>query len=115
MKIYSQSPNHVIRVAITRAGYKGAKYITLCECTQIEVREMIMRLIREQNLDPFAKGFRTRIDIREAIGGENGKSISLSFVGLDVTETFDLIINEINSINTYLKNRTNEENHTYRS
>jgi len=91
MKIYEQTPNYLVRIQIIRIE-EETQYLTLCETTPQEVEEMCKRVVESQNLSPFEKGNRTRIDIRESLGGKNGKSISISFKGLDTKKTLNLIL-----------------------
>jgi hypothetical protein len=98
MKIYQQTPNVYIRLQIVKLG-EETQYITLIETDRKEVEKMITDIITKQNLSPFQTGKMTQIMIREATGGKNGKSKSLSFRGLSTKQTLDLIVNEINKRN----------------
>jgi hypothetical protein len=93
MKIYKQIPEYIIRVQITQQG-SPAEYLSLSETTPKEVIELIKKIVLTRN-DPFAKK-RTSVNIREAQGGANGKSKSVSFHGLTPKELHDLMIKEIN-------------------
>jgi len=91
MKLYlTPEPPHLMRINIKKQGEK-TEFITLCETTQKEAFEFIKGLIEAKNISPFAKGNVTNIEIREAKGSENGKSISLSFKGLKPKEVYLLI------------------------
>lgn len=71
MKIYKPAPSFIIRVQIIRQG-EDTQYINLCDTTQKEVVEHITKVIEDQKLSVFAKGNRTRIDIRECLGVKMG-------------------------------------------
>lgn len=95
MKIYSApEPEFLIRVNIKKQGIK-TEYITLCETTQNDCLYFIKQVIEKQNISPFQKGNITNIEIREAKGAINGKSISISFRGLEPKEVHKLILNEL--------------------
>ena len=83
-----------MRLNIKKQG-EQTEFITLCETTQEKVFDFIKEVIESQNISPFTKGKVTNIEIREAKGSENGKSISLSFKGLEPKEVYSLIINNI--------------------
>jgi hypothetical protein len=95
MKIYKQpDPPHLIRINIKKQGIK-TEHVTLCETTQSECANFIIRIIEELKISPFQKGNVTNIEIREAIGSKNGKSISLSFKGLPPLNVKNLILNQL--------------------
>ena len=95
MKIYTTpEPPFLLRINIKKLGEK-TEFITLCETTQKECNDFIKGIIQKQNISPFVKGRVTNVEIMEAKGAENGKSISLSFRGLEPKEVYKLIINEI--------------------
>jgi len=95
MKIYIpfSSPT-ILRINIKKQKTK-TQFITICECTQKECYEYIKDLIEKQNISPFQTGSVTNIEIRIGIGGINGKSISLSFRGLEPIEVYELITNSL--------------------
>jgi hypothetical protein len=94
MKIYEVEPVHLVRICINKKD-EQPKYINLIETTAPEVVDMCIKLIEAQHLSIFCKGHMTRIDIREALGAKNGKSKSVSFKGLTVQETFNIIVNHV--------------------
>jgi hypothetical protein len=95
MKIYiSPDPPFLIRINIKKQGEK-TEHLTLCETTQKEVFQFIKHIIEKQNISPFQKGRLTTIEIREALGSVNLKSISLSFKGINCTNTKNLILKAI--------------------
>jgi hypothetical protein len=94
MKIYQEpEPPYLMRINIKRQLDK-TEHITLCEATQQGCYDFIKALIEKQNLSVFQTGKLTNIEIREAFGSENGKSISLSFKGLSPVNVKQLILNE---------------------
>ena len=97
MKIYNPTPDKLVRINIKKQGEK-THFITLCETTPKEVMDFVKGIIMDQRLSPFEKGKVTNIEIREAIGGKNGKSISISFKGLSPAETKFLIQTKLNLI-----------------
>jgi hypothetical protein len=95
MKIYiSPDPPFLIRINIKKQGEK-TEHLTLCETTQKEVFQFIKKLIEKQNISPFQKGRLTTIEIREALGSDNLKSVSLSFKGINCFDTKNLILKAI--------------------
>lgn len=98
MKIYEQKPTYVIRLQVTKSG-EDSEYLTLCETNPSDVERMCIELIEKQNLSPFLQGTRTSINIREAWGSKNGRSISLSFKGINPKQTIKLIKSHIKKIN----------------
>jgi hypothetical protein len=55
----------------------------------------VKNIIEAQNISPFEKGIITNIEFREAKGSVNGKSISLSFKGLEPIQVKELILNKL--------------------
>jgi hypothetical protein len=96
MKIYTEPPPpYLMRVNIKKQGEK-THIITLCETTQAEAMEHIKKVIEQQNISPFASGRVTNIEVREAQGQKNGKSISISFKGLEPETVYNLLLNSFN-------------------
>ena len=96
MKLYTPAePPYLMRLNIKKQGEK-TEFITLCETTQDEAYYFVKRLIESQNISPFVKGNVTNVEIREARGAENGKSVSLSFRGLSPIEVKSLLLKSIN-------------------
>lgn len=95
MKIYTPpEPPYLMRINIKKGGEK-TEFITLCETTQEEALAFIKGVIEKQNISPFAKGKVTNVEIREAKGTTNGKSISLSFKGLNPKKVHSLILKHL--------------------
>jgi hypothetical protein len=95
MKVYTPSePPYLMRINIKKQG-EQTEFITLCETTQEEAFNFIKGIIEKQSISPFVKGRVTNVEIREAKGSQNGKSISLSFKGLEPKEVYSLILKHI--------------------
>ena len=95
MKLYTPpEPPYLMRINIKKQGEK-TEFITLCETTQQQAFDFIKNIIESQNISPFAGGKVTNVEIREAKGKENGKSISLSFKGLKPKEVYSLILTNL--------------------
>lgn len=94
MKIFEQVVIDKVRLTIRKTGHES-QWITLCETDIYEVEKFLKKLINDQHFDAFLSGPRTGIDIREEKNSKNGKSISISFRGLDPEQTKQLIINYI--------------------
>ena len=95
MKIYNPQPINVIRVSISKSK-ETSKYINFIDTTHKEVIDNLIKFINSFNLSILNKGDRVRLDIRECLGGKNGKSRSISFVGLTVEQLHEKIINKFN-------------------
>jgi hypothetical protein len=91
MKIYNPEPLKLIRVSISKANEK-TQYINFKDTSHKEVIDNLIKLIDSFNLSVLNKGDRVRLDIRECLGGKNGKSKSISFIGLTVSELHEKII-----------------------
>ena len=91
MKIYNPEPLHLIRVSISKAKEKSM-YINFIDTSHKEVIDNLSKLVDSLNLSVLLKGDRVRLDIRECLGGKNGKSKTISFVGLNVLEVHEKII-----------------------
>lgn len=96
MKIYQHKPIHLVRLTITKLN-EETFYLNLCDTNQEEVIIKLKKIIDNEKLSVFQEGNRTRVDIRDCIGGKNGKCKSISFKGLTPKETNDLIIAKIPS------------------
>lgn len=94
MRLYKAEPAHIIRITITKQNYVGAQYINLCDTTLEKAMLFVKKVIEEQKISPFEKGKVTSINFRDCIGSKNGKSQSLSFKGLSVDETYELIMSK---------------------
>jgi len=95
MKIYTPAePQLLMRINIKKQG-SATEYLTLTEITQQECYDFIKSIIKKQSISPFEKGKVTNIEIREALGSKNKKSVSLSFKGIEPKEVLRLITNHI--------------------
>lgn len=91
MKIYNPAPIKLIRVSISKAKEK-CMYINFIDTTHKQVIDELIKLVDSLNLSVLLRGDRVRLDIRECVGGKNGKSRTISFVGLNVLELHEKII-----------------------
>lgn len=96
MKIYNKKPEKLVRIQISRQEQQ-THYITFCETSLDEVVQMCYKLLGTVKVDAFASSKKVSIMCREAEGGINLKSKSISFRGLSTIETYNLIINYVNS------------------
>lgn len=95
MKIYKEPPPpYLMRINIKRQGDE-TQHLTLCETSQNQCYEFIKKEIEKQKLSVFQSGRVTNIEIREGLGSENGKSISLSFKGLSPMEVKEILHDSI--------------------
>lgn len=96
MKIYDPQPDLLVRIQIAKSLEK-TYYLTLCETTRKDVINFCKELIKKQRLDPFSKGPKTSINVRDAIGGKNLKSETISFHGLSTEKTYEIIYKKLKS------------------
>lgn len=127
MKIYIRhEPAYLVRLQICKAG-SDTQYLTLYSTTPEQVFDMLKKIVEEKNISPFLRDKRTSVNVREAKGGKNGKSTSLSFVGITPVEMMKLIIkyikdnydqspesitltqNDVALIQTYLKTKWDDD------
>lgn len=95
MKIYKPQPIDLVRLQIARKG-EDTKYLTFCETTLAEAKEIIKNLIAYNvKPNPFESKKRTSLNFREALGGKNGKGETISFFGLSTNETEAIILNHL--------------------
>jgi hypothetical protein len=57
-----------------------------------KVSDFIEQKISQIKINPFSKGYRTIIMVRNSISGKNKSGKSISFLGLSTKETWDLIV-----------------------
>ena len=93
MKIYNPKPVYLIRVSISKVKEKSM-YINFIDASHKEVIDNLSKLVDSLNLSVLLKGDRVRLDIRECLGGKNGKSKTISFVGLTIAEVHKKIIRQ---------------------
>ncbi len=91
MKIYDPKPIKFIRLEISKIG-EETFYIPLIETDKEEVKKMLEEIILQQQISPFVGGKKTKICVREALGGVNGKSESVSFYGIGTEKINNLIV-----------------------
>jgi hypothetical protein len=98
MKIKTLTPVKKVNISFVRLG-EPTEYLCLENTTLKEVERACRDAIVLQEVNPFFKGLSTRINIREAVKGVNGKSKSISFKGLSPAKTKDVIASFIKSQN----------------
>ena len=108
MKIYTPEVKILVRLQISRQGEKS-KYLSFIDTTLENAQNEIMDLIKlklKDDIDPFKIQKRTSLAFRDAVGKDNLKSSSKSFIGLSVEETYEEIINHFkkNDIDEYIEN-----------
>jgi|688.fasta_scaffold285132_3 hypothetical protein len=91
MKLYKHEPKSLIRVALTKKEHESI-YLTFSETTPEQCLKNIEDLLSKIKVSPIQEKFMTRIDIRHAIGGSNGKSMSISLKGITPKEIEGLFI-----------------------
>jgi len=91
MKIYKHEPKELVRVCISKRGSESI-YLTFSDTNIEECYSNIAQLLSEIKVSALQEKYVTRIDLRKAVGGSNGKSISLSLKGLTPNEIESLLI-----------------------
>ena len=91
MKIYEPKPQRIIRVTISRKN-EPSEYLNFIETDHKTVIDELDKFIYSFNFSAENKDDRTRLDIRECIGGTNGKSKSISFIGMSPKKIKEEII-----------------------
>lgn len=92
MKEY-KIPKLLIRLSIKKQG-EQTRYLTLCDTSLSEV-EMFVRNVMQKHVYPFETGKVTSVVIRESINGVNGKSVSVSFKGVNPEYTLQFLRDEL--------------------
>lgn len=90
MIIYNPKPIEIIRLSILKKDEK-TEYVNFIKVKHNECIEKVKELLINQNLDQFQRGPSTRIDFRHCVGSENGKSVSISFKGINPSEVKKLL------------------------
>lgn len=94
MKIFVHEPKNLIRLMITRKN-DLTEYLSIVDATQQEVITFLERLLSEQKVQPTSTKYMTQIVVREAVGGKNGKSKTVSLFGMSPTDVSKLIIESL--------------------
>lgn len=97
MKIYKHNPLYLIQLTFRR-GTEHVIYLTLCE-TDISLTLALLTDLFKPGTKTDKLHRKTRIEIRERIGGKNGKFKAHSFYGDSVDKTRRKLINYINKTN----------------
>jgi hypothetical protein len=94
MKLFKSEPLELIRVCVSK-HFEQYKYFYLIECNLEEAIEGLKNIISNQNLSIFAEGKSTMITVRKAVDGKNGESKNISFKGLSVEDTYNVIMKNL--------------------
>lgn len=91
MKLYEPKPQVIIRVTISRKD-EPSEYLNFIETDHKTVIDELGKFICSFNFSAENKDDRTRLDIRECLGGKNLTSKSISFVGMSPKKIKEEII-----------------------
>lgn len=91
MKLYEPKPQIIIRVTINNKN-EPRQYLNFVETTHKEVIDELGKFIDSFNFSTENKDDRTSLDIRECLGGKNGRSKTISFVGMSAKKIKEEII-----------------------
>lgn len=91
MKLYEPKPQRIIRVTISRKD-EPSEYLNFVETDHKTVIDELDKFICSFNFSAENKDDRTRLDIRECLGGKNGVSKTVSFVGMSPKKIKEEII-----------------------
>ena len=95
MKLYKQpEPPTLMRLNIKKQ-YSKTEHIAIEDIGQQELLNWTKNLIEKQGLSIFCTGKITTVEVRESVKGENGKTISFAFKGLEPSEVKELILKNI--------------------
>jgi len=94
MKLFKSEPLELIRVCVSK-HLEQSKYFSLMECNLEEAVEGLKKIIASQHLSIFLEGKSTMITVRKAVGGKNGESKNISFKGLSVEDTYNIIMKNL--------------------
>lgn len=95
MKIYKHKPQYLIQLTFRRAD-EHVIHLTLCE-TDISLVKALLHDIFQPGFKKDKSHKKTRIEIRERIGGKNGRYTAVSFYGESAAKTRRTLINYINN------------------
>jgi hypothetical protein len=97
MKLYIPAPpptEQMMRISIKQQGTKD-HHIIVKEVEQHELIDWLKKLISAQNLDIFAEGLSTTVQVREYTSFTNGKTVSFKFKGMNPEQVHGLIMKSI--------------------
>jgi len=94
MKIYKHKPQYLIQLTFRR-GKENPVHLTLCETTPPLVKALLIDLF-EPGIKKDKSHLKTRIEVRERLGGKNGKYTAHSFYGESPSKTRRELIDHIN-------------------
>lgn len=94
MRIYIPKPLRLLRITIRKKGCEN-QYLTIKDAEPDFFAKYVKEILVNK-IDPYGTGPKTAVDIREAEGAKNKKSISVSFYGLEPKEVHDIICGNLN-------------------
>jgi hypothetical protein len=95
MKIYKHQPLYLIQLTFRR-GKEHVLNLTLCG-TDISLTKALMQDLFQPGVKKDKAHLKTRIEIRERLGGKNGKYTAHSFYGESAAKTRQTLINHLNN------------------
>lgn len=96
MKIYKHTPQYLIQLTFRR-GDEHVINLTLCE-TDMSLTKMLLQDLFPPGTKTDKAHLKTRIEIRERIGGKNGKYTAHSFYGDSAAKSRRKLINHLNQL-----------------
>jgi len=93
MKVYKHQPQYLIQLTFRR-GKERVIHLTLCG-TDMALTKAFLQDIFPYGYKKDKLHLKTRIEIRERLGGKNGKYTSWSFYGESAAVTRRKLINHI--------------------
>lgn len=95
MKIYKHTPKYLIQLTFRR-GNEHVINLTLCD-TDISLTKGLLQDLFQPGTKKDRAHLKTRIEIRERVGGKNGKYTAHSFYGESAAKTRRTLINYLNN------------------
>lgn len=99
MKIYVHEPVYIIQLAFKRDNEKMA-FLSLCDTTMELTKAMLESLFPKNSVRKDKAKNKTRIEIRERIGGKNGKYLAHSFYGDSPIKTRKIVFEYVSRLNS---------------
>lgn len=96
MKIYKHQPQYLIQLTFRR-GKEHVIHLTLCE-TDVSLTKALIQDLFQPGIKQDRMHLKTRIEIRERLGGKNGKFMAHSFYGESAAKTRRKLINYLNQL-----------------
>lgn len=98
MKIYKHQPLYLIQLTFRWKG-ENPIHLTLCETT-VALAKIMLESLFPNETKPKSKAYKTRIEIRERIGGKNGKFLAHSFYGYTPAEARAKVFEYVSLLNS---------------